>query len=185
MATSSVCAVCKESFGLKYGVNCCRDSKVPLYKETTRKEIVGNGRSVKIASLLEEIGITVTLYGKPCLSEHSLCKKCARKISNCHRAYREIASAIENSKIGEGESSYAVSHFTEKRSRDVQSPTGLTPSKKRVKTTVQSTSTVSSRKRLFKPSNDVEDEISRLMSLPVEKRDVATVKVSSSFFLYF
>lgn len=62
MATLHACAVCGKCFSVTKGV---KFSSVPLYKETTIKEIVGDGGPVKIASLLEEIGISVTHLGEP------------------------------------------------------------------------------------------------------------------------
>ena len=183
MATLNACAVCRKCFSVTKGV---KFSSVPLYKETTIKEIVGDGAPVKIASLLEEIGISVTHLGEPCLSAHSLCKKCARKISISHRAYLEIASAVKTSKNGGRQGSCCEP--VEKRAGHILSPSGLMPNKKRPKrtevTSFPAHENVSSRKRLFSANNSVADEICNLMSLPVEERNETTVKVRFvNFFL--
>ena len=61
---------------------------VPFYKETKRKELVSTGEPVKMANLLEEIGISIEQANK------YVYKKCARKIANCHQLYVEIASSL-------------------------------------------------------------------------------------------
>ena len=78
---ASSCAVCKQCFG-------ARNSTVPCYKEMKPKELVITAEPVKIANLLEEIGISI---------EHAtryVCKKCALKIASCHQLYVEIASSL-------------------------------------------------------------------------------------------
>lgn len=179
MATLNACAVCGKCFSVTKGV---KFSSVPLYKETAIKEIVGDGAPVKIASLLEEIGISVTHLSEPYLSAHSLCRKCARKISISHRAYLEIASAVKTSQNGGRQSSCCEPDSVEKRAGHILPPSGLTPNKKRPKGTEEVTSfpayeNVSSRKRLFIANSSVADEICNLMSLPAEERNEPTVKV--------
>lgn len=157
---ASSCAVCKQCFG-------ARDSTVPFYKETKRKELVSTGEPVKIANLLEEIGISIKQATK------YVCKKCARKIANCHQLYVEIASSLSLTRDIEVYPS--LQELDEKRG-PTHSPTGLTPSKKRLKST-RADENDTSRKRLFNSVGDMGDEISNLMSLPVEKGNTTTVKV--------
>ena len=64
-------------------------STVPFYKEMKRKELVSTGEPVKIANLLEEIGISIEQATK------YVCKKCAHKIANCHQLYAEIATVSD------------------------------------------------------------------------------------------
>ena len=63
------------------------------------------------------------------VKEKSLCKKCTRKISNCHKTYFEIVNGLNN---GAEKSSCCVTD--EKRRLLLGSPTGSTPAKKRLKT---------------------------------------------------
>ena len=108
------------------------------------------------------------------LKEKSLCKKCARKISNCHKTYFEIVNGLNN---GAETSSCCVAD--EKRPLLLGSPTGSTPAKKRLKTSLVEKShreNARSKKCLF----NIADEICNMMSLPVcqEERNVPIFKLS-------
>ena len=69
----------------------------------------------------------------------------------------------------------SLQELDEKRD-PTHSPTGLTPSRKQLKST-RADENVTSRKRLFNSVGDMGDDISNLLSLPVEKGNTTTVKV--------
>ena len=186
MAAKYSCVVCKESYSVKYGTVCSNVSTVPLFKETKRKEIIGKeGRPVSVATLLQEIGISVHEN-----QSASLCTKCARKISSCHRSYLEVTKALQDT--GTRESGSPAYHVIEKRPRVISSPSGLTPNTKRARnTTTVRQPAPSLRKSLFSSDEGQKrnqtdaslerDEITQLMSLPVEnggkERESTIVKV--------
>ena len=169
-----ICEICRENLITKYGT--CSSSSVSLFNETLNKEFssVLAGKPVILAKLLQSLGICVAL------NRRSVCKKCARKVVNCYKLYKELKEAFEDTAVEETQStSSSVASLQNRRRGPVvheRSPTGVTPTAKRQKGVTKAgenkTKPTSKRALFEEPKVEdeysfIDDEISQLMNIPV------------------
>ena len=174
---------------MKYGTSY---STVPLFKATKNKELVGKssrtGGTIVLSDLLKSVGITTDRVAADSTSA-SLCKKCARKVVNCCTLYHELEAALNAEK--KAEHTETVKVVGQQKGDDGkrfhgQSPSGLTPSRKKKKKLPIKNVQMKSRKSLFElqsswsEKENIHDELANMMCLPVTENEsnACTVKVS-------
>ena len=131
------CEICSENLRSKTGA-CV--ATVSLFSETSNKEFSNacNGKPVVFAELLRVLGIVLVQD-----RQRSVCKKCARKIVNCYKLFTELQQAFIDSsgwKSSEGNTETTCTLQTPQNSRKEncvpqhqRSPTGITPTAKRLR----------------------------------------------------
>ena len=185
---------CCENLRSKSGSSVCT---VPLFSETNNKEICAllQGQSIILSKLLRGIGIKLECAVSQ-ENQRLVCKKCARKIVNCYKLYSEIHQVFvggwTDEKFVQESSTFPQSPEIDwRRVHHQRSPTGVTPTAKRLKNQSSDrdagegqgpTANPLSKRSLFEDKrldnySPVGEEIERLMNIPAEVNLPPIVKV--------
>lgn len=178
MMSSKHCVLCRLNLSTKLGSLA---NVVPFFRETRNKEFLPKANlqpsttPVVINDLINSIGINTSSFNRLTLSERQstyVCRKCARKVFNCHSLYHEIVLALPGSTDqGDDEETLPKNDTTSKRAV-IRSPSGLTPSKKKTKERITRDNPVSKRTLPYESQvATINDEISSLMNLPLEANE--------------
>ena len=169
-----VCKICQENLLTKFGTCVVT---VSLFKETYNKEFSSSvgGKPIILPNLLQSIGIfAVRGFGD------SLCKKCARKVANCYKLFKELQAVFPETAPQTPElKSKNTERIGETRSQSYsheRSPTGLTPAAKRQKRRENPRNVLQAKKSLFDeklPEENsshsiIDDKIRNLMNIPTD-----------------